>query len=158
MSRIPRTMATMAVGAALAVGVLVTPATAAKKPPVKISGRVNNEGAGKVKNGAVAIAADNFSFTKTFLKATPGTVEVTVENGSSATHTFTVDGQDVDEELAPGAKQTVSISVGADEPVVFYCRFHQGTGMQGAFFTTATSGAKAKSPAATDTGSGSYGY
>jgi len=156
MARIPRSVVTVAIGAALALGVAAAPAAAAKKPPVKIDGPVTNEGVGTVRNGAATIKAGNFSFEKTFLKTAPGTVEVTVENTSSATHTFTVDGQDVDEQLAPGAKKTVSIAVGADEPVVFYCRFHQGTGMKGAFFTA--TGATATSPKATASAPGGYGY
>ena len=140
--------------AVLALGLGAAPAFASAKPPVSIDGKVTNEGVGKVKDGAVDVEADDFSFDKTFLKSASGSVEVTVENEGKVAHTFTVDGQDVDVQLAPGAKKTVTVEVAGGDPVVFYCRFHQASGMQGAFFTK-------KSTAATSSGtksSGSYGY
>lgn len=164
MARISSSLAAATLGAALVLGGLGTvagPAAAAKKPPVTISGRTANEGVGKVRNGAVTIEADDFSFTKTYLKTKAGTVRVTVENDGDVDHTFTIDGQDVDEELAPDATATITIEVSADEPVVFYCRFHRGGGMQGALFT-AESARAATTPKATTPGSGSgtssYGY
>ena len=67
--------------AVLALGLGAAPAFASAKPPVSIDGKVTNEGVGKVKDGAVDVEADDFSFDKTFLKSASGSVEVTVENG-----------------------------------------------------------------------------
>ena len=117
----------------VAVGPGVLPAAAAKTPPVSLPGKVTNEGVGKVKGGAVAVDAVDFAFDRTFLKGGAGSVEVTVTNAGAAPHTFTVDGQDVDVHLAPGAEKTVTVQVAGTEPVVFYCRLHRGTGLQGAF-------------------------
>ena len=162
MARTPRPLPALV--AALVVGlttsafaVVALPATAAKKPPVKLSGKVTNEGIGKVKNGAVTIEADDFSFEKTFLKSPAGSVEVTVENEGDAPHTFTIDGQDVDEQLAPGKSATVTVDVTDGQPVEFYCRFHSGSGMKGAFYTASAAGASTKTGASGSSGSGGSG-
>lgn len=130
---------------ALGVVVATVPAAAAKKkPPVKLSGKVSNHGIGKVKHGAVELEADDFYFQKTFLKSTAGSVEVTIENDGDAPHTFTIDAQDIDEELDPGKSVTVTVDVADGQPVEFYCRFHSGSGMKGAFYTASAKGATAK--------------
>ena len=170
MARTPRPVvsalvaAVMVGTAALGVTGSAMPAFADKKPkpPVKLSGKVTNKGVGKVKSGAVAIEADDFSFAKTFLKAEPGSVEVTVENAGNAPHTFTIDAQEIDEEIAPGESVTVTVDVTDGDPVTFYCRFHGGGGMKGAFFTasgaTAKAGTNGSNGSSGDSGSGSYGY
>lgn len=156
---VPRTARRMAaacvagVAVVVALGVGAAPAVATAKPPVSIGGKVTNEGVGKVKGGAVEIEADDYYFDKTFLKAPTGSVEVTVKNEGKATHTFTIDGQDVDLQLAPGTEKTVTVDVAAGKPVVFYCKFHRTSGMQGAFFTK--KGVAATS-ASSVSGSGGY--
>ena len=155
MARIARTLVLVTATTALAVGVAAAPAVAADKAPVKISGTVNNEGVGKVKHGAVSIEADNFSFDKTFLKAKPGSVAVTVENTGTAPHTFTIDAQSIDVQLAPGDQKTVTVKVAAGEPVAFYCKFHKASGMQGALFTTKSTAARSSG---SSSGGSSYGY
>src|SRR5262245_253164 len=122
-----------------AVAVLAVPAAAKSKPPVSLSGTVTNKGTGTVKNGTAAIEVDDFYFKKTFLKSAAGSVTVKLHNEGSATHTFTIDGQSVDVELAPGAKKTVTVQVDGTNPTAFYCRFHKGTGMQGSFYAVAGS-------------------
>jgi plastocyanin len=145
---------------------------AKKKPPVKLEGKVNNEGTAKVKGGAIDVKTNNFFFDKTFLKSPGGeTVSVSLENVGNVPHTFTIDGTDVDRELAPGASATVDVEVPDSGAVAFYCRFHKSSGMQGAFFTakgakagTSTGGGgggggSGSTPTtADDNGSGRYGY
>lgn len=117
---------------------------AKKKLPVQLSGRVNNKGTKTIKGGAATIEAADYYFKATFLKATAGsTVTLTVENKGQMEHTFTVDAQKIDVSLKPGDTKTVTVKVPSDgKPVIFYCRFHVGSGMQGAIFTqAATSGA-----------------
>jgi plastocyanin len=134
------------------------------KPPVEIDGKVNRHGTAKVKGDAVDVEAADFYFEKTYLKGKAGkTVGVTVTNEGAVDHTFTIDGQGVDEELAPGDSIDVDVTVPADgKPAVFYCRFHQATGMQGAVFSK--KGAKPSSDGSGGTtatssgGGGGYGY
>ncbi|MBM3672537.1 MAG: hypothetical protein FJW86_10220 [Actinobacteria bacterium] len=159
-----------AIAAAGALGVPAVASTAAKKKPVKLEGDVVNKGIGKVVDGAVEIDADDFFFKKTFIKGTAGeTVSVTVENTGDVEHTFTIEDQDIDENLAVGDSVTVQVEIAANgKPVTGFCRLHRGSGMQFAFFTK--SGGKASSedrskeqPDDTtddsdDSGGGSFGY
>jgi plastocyanin len=47
-------------------------------------------------------------------------------------HTFTDGSSDVDEELGPGDKRTVTIPALADgDNLYFFCRFHEANGMKG---------------------------
>jgi plastocyanin len=143
---------------AVAVGYIgAPPATAASKPPVKISGKVNNKGTARVTNGSASVEADNYYFKKTFLKTTPGAVTITLENESGTPHTFTIDAQDIDVDLPPRAKRTVMVQVDGVAPITFYCRFHRGLGMQGALFTKAGKAAKASKGQGSSGGAGYRG-
>lgn len=97
-----------------------------------VSGPVDDQGAGAVENGAIALTAGNFSFSPTFVDAEPGeVVMVTVRNGTDIPHTFTIDALDVDVLLDGGAAESVEMVV--DTATEFYCRFHAPSGMRGAF-------------------------
>ena len=139
MSALPRTTRAAAAIALAVAGfvVVANPALAKSKPPVKLDGKVNNKGIGKVSKGKVDIEADNFYFEKTFLKGTAGDVTVKIENEGSVPHSFTIDDQNIDEVLQPGKSATVTVSLAEGQPVNFYCKFHVSSGMQGAFYTTA---------------------
>ncbi len=88
------------------------------------------------------------------MKAKAGsTVHVTVKNEGSAEHTFTIDKQDVDEQLAPGETVKVDVKIPSNgKSVAFYCRFHAGMGMQGALYSKGGGAAKSSS------GSSGRGY
>ncbi len=131
----------------------------AKKPPVKLSGSVTNKGNAKAVDGTADMSVGDFFFDATFIKAPKGeTVAVTVTNDGGTQHTFTIDKQDIDETLDPGASVTVDVTLPTSgKPAVGYCRFHAGSGMQFAFFSKA--GTKAKPKDADSGGSqGGYGY
>ena len=122
--------------------------------PVKLSGKVNVDGTGTATGGAVAIQATDFAFNPTFVKIPSGirSVTVTLTNGTSTPHTFTVPGTNVDQMLTPGQSTTVTVPVPKSGAVRFYCRFHHQFGMQGAFFTK--KGAKLVSTSSVATGGG----
>ncbi len=110
----------------------------ASTPPVTLSGATNDHGnkdiSGSGASAEVEVELDNFYFGPTFIKAAPGsTVKVELENEGSVAHTFTVDGG-VDRTLQPDTKAEVTVKV-TSSPLVFYCKFHRGQGMQGAFYT-----------------------
>lgn len=77
---------------------------------------------------------DNFYFEPTFIKA-PGESKATLElfNEGSATHTFTIDALNIDEQLSPDARKTIEVELGTETRYEFYCRFHGDQGMRGAF-------------------------
>jgi plastocyanin len=134
-------------------------ASASTTAPVALSGTVNDHGsvdlAGKT---AADVEADNFYFNPTFIKAAPGsTVKVSLRNEGSATHTFTVAGTTIDQTLAPGAKASVSVTLPASGALAFYCRFHKGQGMQGAFYGRAGDTVAPGAATSSSDGGGAYG-
>lgn len=132
-------------------------------PPVKLKGKVNNKGTETVKNGSIDVEQDDFYFEPTFIKAKAGeTIKVKLENEGNTAHTFTIDALNIDKELQPGKKATVSVKVPKSASVAFYCSFHKSSGMQGAIFTkagtSAASSSSDKSTSTTKASSGGYGY
>jgi plastocyanin len=59
---------------------------------------------------------------------------VTLENEGTMPHTFTIDAAKVDVTVQPDTKGTATVKLPASGALAFYCKFHQATGMQGAFF------------------------
>ncbi len=106
-------------------------------PPVQLEGQVNEHGASTVSGGSIELELDDFYFQPTYVQATPGaTVEVELSNEGSASHTFTIDDQNIDVTLEPDGHETVQVTMPDSGSLRFYCRFHASQGMQGAFTTT----------------------
>jgi plastocyanin len=134
-------------------------------PPLTLPGTTTNKGtedlSTKGSKADLSLEIDDFYFKPTFVKAAAGqTISVSLHNEGAATHTFTTGGG-VDEELAKGAKKTVTVTVPSDGALVYYCRFHQARGMQGAFYlkdgdkvSTSGSGGAGSTSTSTSTGSG----
>lgn len=104
--------------------------------PVELEGTVNDEGTAEAADGdTLEMEVDDFYFGPTFVQATPGaTLTLTLTNEGEAPHTFTSDALGVDEELQPGGSTEVEVTLPDSGATLYYCRFHQGQGMQGAFF------------------------
>lgn len=81
----------------------------------------------------VEMELDNFYFEPTYVKS-PGDSTATMElhNEGDVQHTFTIDDLDVDEELAPDERKTITVEIGTETRYEFYCRFHAPQGMRGA--------------------------
>jgi plastocyanin len=109
--------------------------SASGEPPVSLEGTVNDHGVGEIENDELELELDDNYFAPTFARGTPGE-EVAVElvNEGDATHTFTSDALGVDEELSAGDSTSVSVTLPEEGAVEFHCRFHEGSGMKGAFF------------------------
>jgi plastocyanin len=108
---------------------------AAGSAPVSLPGKVNEHGSATVKDGAsVEMELDDFYFGPTYLTG-PAGAKVTVElsNEGQKNHTFTIDSAKIDQEVDPGKKATVQVTLPASGSLAFYCKFHVSGGMQGAF-------------------------
>jgi plastocyanin len=106
--------------------------------PVKLAGTVNNKGTATASGGSVSVSLGDFFFSPTFIDATPGsTLTVSLKNAGQNTHTFTIDGAGVDKQLSPGQTASVTVHVPASGDLNFFCRFHRGSGMQGAIIAKA---------------------
>jgi plastocyanin len=109
--------------------------TAASDAPVALDGKVNDGKLGEVTSGAITIEQDDFYFNPAYTKAASGTeVEVMLKNEGSTKHTFTIDALKVDQEVDPGASVKVMVTLPAAGALEYYCRFHVGQGMHGAFY------------------------
>jgi plastocyanin len=143
---------------------------AAQGPPVSLPGTVQDHGTKDIGTATtVAVEMDDTYFDPTFIKAKPGaTVTVNLSNEGQMPHTFTIDDHGVDQEVDPGKKATVTVTMPPSGDLVFYCRFHRDSGMQGAFSVSTTSGASSSNttpatpattmPATTGAAGGGYGY
>lgn len=106
--------------------------------PVELGGPVNNEGTERLSGAepALELEADDYYFEPTFVQAEGGaTISVTVGNEGDVDHTFTIDSLGISETIAPGDSVEVQVGMPQDEALAFYCEFHDGQGMRGAFFT-----------------------
>lgn len=103
-------------------------------PPVSLQGTTNDHGT-KTASNDMEIELDDFYFAPTYIRAGAGeTITVELHNEGQEPHTFTSSALgNVDEQLLPGARKKITITASAGgAAAVFYCRFHQSQGMQGA--------------------------
>lgn len=111
----------------------VTGGAAVGKPA--LSPPPSDHGTKDLAGTSLSMEADDFYFAPTFVKAKPGTtVTVNLKNDGKVPHTFTVEGQNVDQTLNPAQTATVQVRVPSTGSVVYYCRFHRSSGMLGAFY------------------------
>lgn len=127
-------------------------------PPVTLSGAVNDKGTKDLGGKTdVEVEQDDFYFNPTFVKAQPGaTIKVELKNEGSVSHTFTIDALHVDVTLDKGASKDVTVTLPQSGAVPFYCKFHRGQGMQGAFYFNA--GDQVSGGSAPSSGGDPYGY
>jgi plastocyanin len=116
-------------------------ATPSSSGPVALSGQVNNKGAKDLTSSGssikLSLEADNYYFKPTFIKAAPGaTVNLEVENESSAEHNFSITGMNIDKDVEAGKKAELTFTLPSSGAVNFFCKYHVGSGMQGAFYFT----------------------
>lgn len=133
---------------------------ASSSPPVSLAGKVEDHGTKDLGSATVvAVEMGDTYFDPTFIKAKPGeVVTVNLSNEGQMPHTFTIDDHGVDQEVDPGQKATVTVTMPASGDLVFYCRFHRASGMQGAFTVSGTTTASSSGTTAPTTGAGAYGY
>jgi plastocyanin len=103
--------------------------------PVSLPGQVTDHGTSQLGDATeLDLELDDQYFAPTFVEGAAGsTVQVTLENEGSLPHTFTIDEADIDEEVGAGERATVEVTLPDSGSLRFYCRFHSGSGMQGAF-------------------------
>ncbi|HEX2089177.1 MAG TPA: cupredoxin domain-containing protein [Actinomycetota bacterium] len=73
------------------------------------------------------VALEDFFFDPADFSVTAGT-DLELDNEGEAPHTFTVQGQQIDVEVAAGENGSATIDLPAGDYEVI-CRFHQGQGM-----------------------------
>ena len=85
-------------------------------------------------SGEVRVAMQDNVFVPSTLTVASG-AELELENEGESEHTFTIEGESIDEELEPGdnANVTVDLDPGTYD---FFCEFHQAAGMTGTLTVT----------------------
>lgn len=117
------------------------PSPTVQPMPVALEGPVNNVGISDLTGMGNAVTAEftmaDFAFNPTFVKTTPGAnLSLTLKNpGGLADHTFTIDSLGVHRQLKPGEEAEMVIQLPVSGAFRFYCKFHAGRGMQGAFYS-----------------------
>jgi plastocyanin len=81
-----------------------------------------NTGGGGGAGSALALTAKDFSFSPSALTAKAGTVQVTVTNDGTVTHSFTLDDGSVSKVVPAGTTATVTLNL--TDSVSFHCQFH----------------------------------
>ena len=80
----------------------------------------------------VELEADDFYFEPTLLTGEAGQeVTVTVTNEGESPHNFSITDQDIDENIDPGDSAEVTVTFPDSGTLVFFCSFHQNSGMLG---------------------------
>ncbi len=97
-------------------------------------GSVQDHGTAPLSGTSVDIQAGDFFFDATCLTASSaGEVMVTVTNTGSALHNFSVADLHIDQDVPVGESITVAVELPASGSLPFLCKYHVGSGMQGAF-------------------------
>jgi plastocyanin len=134
-----------------------SPSTSASaSPPVSLDGTVTDTGtkdaSGDGDTPVIELAVADNSFGPTFTKVAPGAVvTLKLKNEGTRDHTFTLADGAVDQALDPGQSAEVTVTVPATGSASFYCSIHQSSGMQGAFFTSASGSGSSGSSSTTST-------
>jgi len=92
----------------------------------------NDHGSKTVSGSSIDIEADNYYFEPSVITGKPGEkVTVTIENEGSTEHNFTIESQDIDEDIEAGKDTTVTVTMPQSGAVSFFCEYHKSQGMAG---------------------------
>lgn len=84
----------------------------------------------------VEVELDDDYFEPTVLEGKPGervTLELKNEGGSE--HNLTIEELKIDQDVEPGDEAEVEVTFPESGTLTFYCKYHRGQGMAGAFRT-----------------------
>lgn len=108
--------------------------TAQKSGTITINGEEANDHGTKDVSGKdeTDLELDDFYFGPTVLKGTAGQqIKLDLENEGSTTHNFSLEAQNISQDVAPQEKQEVTVTFPQSGILEFFCRFHRTSGMIG---------------------------
>jgi plastocyanin len=93
----------------------------------------NNHGTKDVSGGGSQdVEVDNNYFSPTVFTGHPGDkLTLTLSNESTTLHNFSVSEQNLDMDIAGGAKITATVTFPSSGTLVFFCKYHRSSGMLG---------------------------
>ena len=128
----PRAVRLLAVIAAFALLAAACSGDTTTSEPAAPTGPTGSTGGATGGGAGLTIEAQDFQFSPSSLSGGAGeTLTVTVTNTGGAGHTFTIDDAGIDEELSAGDSVDVEVTLPDSGSLRFYCRFHEGSGMEG---------------------------
>ena len=78
------------------------------------------------------VEVDDFYFNPTVIKGTPGAqIKLELDNESQTLHNFTLEDQNIDQDIQPGAKEDVTVTFPQSGFLEFFCKYHKASGMVG---------------------------
>ncbi|MDP9341808.1 MAG: cupredoxin domain-containing protein [Actinomycetota bacterium] len=97
------------------------------------SDTANNHGSKDVSGqSSIAVEQDDFYFNPTIITGTAGQkVTIKLENEGSTTHNFSLEDQNIDQDVTQGQDATVTVTFPQSGTLEFYCKFHRASGMVG---------------------------
>jgi plastocyanin len=97
------------------------------------SDKANNHGSATVSGKEeISVELDSFYFEPTVLKGTAGQqVKLELENESDALHNFTLEDQNLDQDVQAGQKMEVTVTLPQTGFLEFFCKYHKASGMVG---------------------------
>jgi plastocyanin len=79
------------------------------------------------------VELDDDYFEPTVITGTPGQkLKLELENEGSNEHNFTLEAQNVDQDVDAGEKADVTVTIPQSGKLAFYCKYHKQLGMAGA--------------------------
>ena len=96
----------------------------------------NDHGTKAVSGNSFELEADNegsdFYFDPTILTGSPGQkVTLEVKNEGDTEHNFTLEDQNIDQDIDTGKSVKVTVTFPQSGVLEFYCKYHRGSGMVG---------------------------
>ena len=98
-----------------------------------LTGTVSDHGTVQASGTKIELDAADTFFQPTCVVASGGKLRVTVRNTGSALHNFSVTSLGIDQDVPSGQTITVTLRFAGSSPLPFFCKYHVGSGMQGAF-------------------------
>jgi plastocyanin len=102
---------------------------------VRVAGRdANDHGSKDVSGiGEVELEMDDLYFEPTVLRGETGQeLTIVLHNEGDAAHNFSIGSLDIDQDVAPGQQAEVGVAFPRSGTLLFFCRFHSSSGMNGA--------------------------
>ena len=124
--------------ALLAVSLLTACSTGTEAP--KEGARIVLGGQRVVDHGTIDVGgqtaedvhAQNYFFDPTVLTGSGGqTITLSIDNSTSALHNFSLQEQQIDQDVPAGQSVTVTVQFPANGHLVFFCKYHRSRGMLG---------------------------
>ncbi len=94
---------------------------------------MTDHGTKEAAGSTVELEAGDFFFAPTCARVPAGQFIVTVKNDGTALHNFSITSLEIDRDVQPGQTITVTVRFAGSAPLAFFCKYHVGSGMQGAF-------------------------